>query len=237
MDVPSLLPQPPHDPPKPPRRGRLVHALGVWGVLIALTVAYGGGVALMAWNVPRVIEQAEICERAEALLADTEDVPTNLPRDLAPTDLAAAFPGSVLLQPNVLLTSADIVREGIPETAAWHRELDRQGFVIGFSQHMSFRGLDLGVKTERFGSHRGAVTYTTWLALDVNCRYSNEVFTGRVPGSLGFQIRYRSGNITEQLTFVRGSNRYTVSVNGPDAPADHALVNRLAEEIAQVDPR
>jgi hypothetical protein len=218
--------------------------VGIAGLVVATIMYFVGGLALMSWSESKVIagfEQARICERAGAMIAEIDaegidDVPDS-PGDLVPTELAEAFPGTELLQARVLLSSADVVRETIPEAGAWYVELDRQDFTIGWVQALSFRGLELSVKLEQFGSHRQAVAYSTWLALEVNCRYSNEVFAGRVPGSLGFQIRFRSGSITEQLTFVRGSNRYTVAVNRPDAPADHSLVDRLAEEIAQVDPR
>jgi hypothetical protein len=92
------------------------------------------------------------------------------------------------------------------------------------------------VKMEEFGSRRQAVAHSAWPALNVNCSYSNVVFVGTVPGSIGFQIRYRSGDIGDQLTFVRRAFRFMVSVLGPDVPPDHSMVDRLAEEVARVDP-
>jgi hypothetical protein len=213
-------------------------------VVVAIVIALVGGLGLWSKDpgkTPVDLGQVSICDRAETLLADiaataSDDLPNDLPRDLVPAELAAAFPGSEPLRPNVLFASADVVRENIPESAAWFQELDRQDFVTGWEQSLAFRDVHLSVKVEQLGSPRQAVAYSTWLALNVNCRYSNEVFTGSVAGSIGFQIRWRSGDIGEQLTFVRGALRYTVSVVGPDAPADHSLVDRLAAEVAQVDP-
>lgn len=248
MDAPSQLPPPPRPDVSRLRRSHpLLSALGV----AALVVVYVAGLAVMSEGDPGSpppsvvpppgVVPIGICQRTDALLSDIDA--TNLddgkrpPADLVPADLAAAFPGSALLPARVLLDSADVVRETIPEAGPWHVELDRQDFVIGWVQSFSFRGLELTVKLEELGSHRQANAYANWLARNVNCRYSNEVWGGSVSGSLGFQIRYRSGNITEQLTFVRGAYRYTVAVNGPDAPSDHSLVERLAREVVRVDQR
>lgn len=241
MDAQGQLPPPPPPGPSPRSRGHhTIRAHGIWLVLGAMIAAYAGAATLMSRGANGVTTQADICERADALIAMTEsgvdDTTRGLPRDLVPADLAAAFPGSELRQPGVLLSSADIVRETIPEAGAWFVELDEQDFRIGWVQPLSYQGLDLSVKAEEFASHRQAVAYSRWLALNVNCHYSNEVFTGPVPGSLGFQIRWRSGDIGEQLSFVRGDLRYTVAVVGPERPADHSLVDRLAEEVARVDP-
>ena len=233
MHIQEPLPPPPGPEPPTSRGAHPPRLRWVWAV-VALIVVYAGGAALMASGTDAFTTQADICRQADIVLTDIErsvDVTAD-PPVLVPEDLAAAFPNSVLGQPNLLRSSADIVRETIPEAGSWHRQLDLADFRIGWLQPLSFSGLELSVKAEQLGSHRQAVIYSRWVALHVNCRYSNEVFTGPVPGSLGFQVRWRSGDIGEQLSFVRGDMRYTVAVVAPVAPADHSIVDRLALEVA-----
>ncbi len=70
------------------------------------------------------------------------------------------------------------------------------------------------------------------------CALASEVFLLEgVPGSIGMQLRH-NGMVEETVTFVRGTRRFRLAWQLPSPPADHRLVQKLAEEtLALVDGR
>lgn len=221
MDVPprpDLLPPP---APETRSRGRRVVRLLVAGGLVVIV----GLTAILVVTGPT----ARSCARTDDLLRRAEATSDAAPS--SPSDLRTLLPSSLGegyrdAGEQVVHDAATIGRE---RGDAWRVQLQEAGFVAGYRRWW-FRlpsGPMIGLQVFDFRTHAGALTFQHWI-VHASCTSSSDVFTlDEVAGGIGQHIEWSDGSQSDQISFVRGTRRYLVSVHGNVSP-DRALIVEIA---------
>jgi hypothetical protein len=105
-------------------------------------------------------------------------------------------------------------------------ELVRDKFIDGHEQDWEGATDGVGFTAQRFATVEGAEDFHAF-ANRFACQFANETFPGP-RGSIGLQIRYRGGDVGEQVSWVSGTTRILVGFIQDDAPPDHSKILALA---------
>jgi hypothetical protein len=182
------------------------------------------------------ILQGDVCGRAEALYAQTGTFDQGTPsgtfdleeiRSLLPAHVeGVSGPTDEQLIASVPLVDVDA------HQAEMRAHLQQNHFRLGFERGWYGSEHAVLMTVQIFEEPDDAAAYHRWISTSFTCRFSNEVFEGPVEGSIGFQIRWADGDVSEQIAFVRGPLRYVVSLRGAPPPPDRGAVVNLAEQLS-----
>jgi hypothetical protein len=162
------------------------------------------------------------CLTVDELIASGEpEVFDTAPQAWMPTRV---LPGYVVTSDGGL--SLEMVVAGRVNPVESRVELLRDQFVDGYSQDWEGATDGVGFTAQRFATGAGAQDFHAF-ANRFACQFANETFAGP-RGSIGLQIRYRGGDIGEQVSWVSGTTRILVSFIQDDAPPDHSKIEALA---------
>jgi len=187
--------------------------LAVGLVLIVVTLAIAGGLG-------RMTPARDPCSVVDDLVAD--DVPeqaVRAPRAWMPSRVA---PGYVVTWESPLTLDLVVASRVNPEEV--RIELTRDGFADGYEQEWEGT-LDVGFSAYRFSATEGAQGFNAF-GNRFACQFANEAFRGP-RGSIGLQVRYASGRIGEQISWVSGDTRVVVISFHDQAPPDHSAIEAL----------
>ena len=107
-------------------------------------------------------------------------------------------------------------------------ELLKDRFVDAFEEE--WRGLhDVGFAAYRFEDTAGALAFHHF-GNRFACQFANEAFRGP-RGSIGLQVRYDSGRIGEQVSWVSSGTRIVVISFHDEAPTDHSVIEALVAQV------
>ena len=115
----------------------------------------------------------------------------------------------------------------------WREHLEGLGFERGYVATWRRGAEFVKVEVFEFGSHRSALELQAWTN-GLNCPYANETFVvPEVAGSIGFQVRWSGDFTNDQVSFVRGSQRFVVIVgNNTNSPPPRAMIDAAVEQLA-----
>lgn len=233
------LPSEPRLPPPPPSRQRtgVRRRLLVIVVSTAITVAaLTFAVSLASTPTANLVSQRSLCQQTDDLLAEAESAPDVL--GTAPLGLEQQMPddlgfGLVLPADDPSHEAADLA-EGRPGEAVWVSELTANGYEHGLERSWSGPYTAAATEVLRFGSHAGALGFQHWI-IHASCRYASDVFAvSGLPGSIGLRLRWENGDVSEQVSFVRGPYRYLASTRTGQAPPRwwvEDITHRLASSL------
>jgi len=201
----------------PGTRGSSSSGLAVGLVLIALTMVIAGGFSILTGS-------RDPCSVVDDLVAD--DVPertVRVPRAWMPSRLV---PGYTITWEGPLTLEIVVASRVNPEDV--RVELTRDGFVDGYEQE--WEGIvDVGFAAYRFATPEGARAFNAF-GNSFACQFANEAFRGP-RGSIGLQVRYASGRIGEQISWVSGDTRIVVISFQDAAPPDHSAIEGLVAQV------
>ena len=195
-------------------------AAGVFvGVLVSVAVA-----AAIGWASNEAGLPDDACLAVDVLIA--EDVPgtvTREPRDWMP---ARVLPGYAISWDGPMTFEQVVASRVNPDEV--RVELTKDRYVDGYEQEWE-GSLDVGFAAYRFVTTEGAQAFHAF-GNRFACQFANEAFRGP-RGSIGLQVRYASGQIGEQVSWVSANTRVVVISFHDEAPTDHSVIEAL---IAQV---
>jgi hypothetical protein len=194
-------------------------------------------VASFAFWLPPIrqqIQRLRTCSSTRALLDDaaerTDDSAAHI------EDLNALLPSTIgegftRIDDRPVPTAA-VLAEGRRDPQYWLDEAAATGFQGGYEHWWD---IDPGPIAEaavlQFADHAGAVKYQDDLTYG-SCTSSRDSFPApEVAGSVGLQIWWSDGDISEQVSFVRGSRRFIVSIRAGSTPP-RSMVLEAVHEIA-----
>ena len=198
---------------------------------IIATVVLGGVFAAAR----RGHQIVDICRRTRLALA-TAERQTAAPGSAAVADLADLLPSSTTLPstalPDQRWTTPSQMAAGRDDAADWVSNLQRDGFRRGlFRQWALSGGGTLQAEVLQFPSHGDALAFQDWV-IGGSCTNASDVFAvAGDPTAVGLRIDWPGGDISDQVSFVRGSRRYLAGVRMGDAP-DRDLVLSIERDVA-----
>ena len=114
------------------------------------------------------------------------------------------------------------------------RTLRKYEYQSGYFRAWASNDIVAGARVFQFSSPANAFAFHAYAARYA-CVFSNDAYTvPAIAGSIGLEIRYRDGRITDQISFVRGTRRYLVWFSYPRRPASHQDATELAQRQAQI---
>ena len=198
-------------------------AMALPAIVLFLVVAVGAAVPLLL----NPVEVKDPCTVVDDLIASAEsEVFDAAPQGWMP---ARVQPGYEVTSDGGL--SLEMVVAGRVNPEESRVELMRDLFVDGYMQEWEGATDGVGFTAQRFATGAGAKDFHAF-ANRFACQFANETFPGP-HGSIGLQIRYRGGDIGEQVSWVSGTTRILVSLIQDDAPPDHAKIEALAALVPQ----
>jgi hypothetical protein len=195
----------------------------MWGVIAFVCVAIV--VLLIVENTAPAgtigaAPQGTICRTTDDLLAAAESAPDaewDVPSVLT-EQLPAEFGPGLILPGDRPIPQASTLAEGRSDPGEWVDELTTNGFEDGLERWWSGSYTVAGAQVLRFGSHAGALGFQHWI-IHASCMNASRVFAvAGISGTIGLQINWSDGDVSEQVSFVRGPYRYLVSVRTGQAP-------------------
>lgn len=212
----------PSDIPGPPiSRGPAMAAV------LLVAILFIGSVAVRMFEEPTTQEPAtpDACAQVESLLSDPAREAFNAePADWMPTRVAEGY--QLTLDRGTSLEIVALSRVNPEESRI---ELARDGFRDGHEREWDSSIDHVSFDAQRFFTVEGALAFQAY-ANRYACQFANEAFRGP-RGSIGLQIRFESGRIGEQVSWVSGTTRVIVFVTFDVPPPDHARVESLVELI------
>jgi hypothetical protein len=226
-------PVPATDEPGPGRHSRRQTGLAIVAALAVL-------VAVLVQCLPSSDDAAtssaipaDVCPRTRELLDQASSAAaTHLPpvgdlTELLPT--ATTTPS--IPYPDTLWPTPADVADGRSDPASWVTELTQDGYKGGVWRECGSDTGRLQVEVLQFDSHAHAIGFQDWI-IYASCPNATEAFAvPGVPGSIGLRLLWPSGDISDQVSFVRGSRRYLAAVRAGSAPA-RATVLSLTDDLA-----
>jgi hypothetical protein len=100
-------------------------------------------------------------------------------------------------------------------------EARSDGFVQGLHRYFGEResGDVVDLQVLEFRTHAGALAYQRSAIGENSCGSSTESFSiPDVPNSIGLQIHRHTGDLSEQVSFVRGPYRFVMAITGGTLP-------------------
>ena len=123
---------------------------------------------------------------------------------------------------------ARALASGRTDEEGWIDALDLNGFQVGLERYWFGVHTYAAVEVLRFGSHAGALGFQHWI-IHGSCVNATRVFAvDDMPGSVGLQLIWGNQDVSEQVSFVRGPNRYLVSIRAGEAPLPWWVVDETA---------
>jgi len=223
--TPNLLWSTVPDGPRPGTRTRTSRSAAL--PFIVLFVAVAVGVA----GVPLLLSSLQIkdpCMVVDDLIASGEPQAFDAaPQAWMPTRV---LPGYKVTWDRGLSLEMVVASRVNPQES--RVELLRDQFVDGHKQEWEGATDGVGFTAQRFATGAGAQAFHAF-ANRFACQFANETFPGP-RGSIGLQIRYRDGDIGEQVSWVSGATRILVSFIQDDAPPDHSKIEALAALVPHI---
>jgi hypothetical protein len=179
---------------------------------------------------------SDVCARTRELLdqAATATQPTSPPID----DLTQVLPSVTTVPstpyPDNPWPTPALVAGGRPDADVWIGQLTRDGYQNGlWRQWQSDAGGVLQVEVLQFDSHAHAIDFQDWI-IYASCSNADDVFAAPdVPGSIGLRLIWSNGDISEQVSFVRGSRRYLAAFRAGSIPPRSTVLS-LTGDLAPV---
>jgi hypothetical protein len=181
----------------------------------------------------------DVCDTTRALLDGAESTPLG---DVHPIeDLDPLLPESVgagfTRQADRPIPDAQELASGRGDPSFWLDVATETRFLHGYEHWWD---LDPGPIAEaqvlQFATHEDALSFQDRVVFG-SCHSSREAFdVAGIEGTIGLQIWWSNGDVSEQVSFVRGSRRYLVSIRAGAAPPPRAMVlvaTRSAAELAR----
>jgi hypothetical protein len=164
---------------------------------------------------PAEAEPSSVCARTYEMLDMAAAQPDPSPtvnaafEDQLPTDLGIGF-GAPVDRP---VPDPEALAAGKPDAAAWIEQLrstDYQGGLI--REWSATAGPVASTEILRFADHEGAIDFQRWI-IGASCTSSLDVFAvDDLAGGIGLRISWSNGDVSDQVSFVRGPYRYLTSV-------------------------
>jgi hypothetical protein len=179
--------------------------------------------------------QLRICESASVMQAEFESsFGTRTHRRLGEIDFFPHPPAEAQDAPGRMLDLAEMVDRKTGREEMWAAQLSHLGFLRGHVDSFAVNNQAIWVEVYEFPNERNALALQRWTN-DLNCPFSNELFSvSGVPESIGFQVRWSSGQTTEQVSFVRGNRRILVgSTNWSNQPPPRDLLELGVRQAAE----
>jgi len=186
-------------------------------ILIVLTLVIAGGFSILTGS-------RDPCSVVDELVAaDAPERTVRAPRAWMPSRVV---PGYTITWEGPLTLEIVVASRVNPEEV--RVELTRDGFVDGYEQE--WEGiLDVGFAVYRFATPDGARAFNAF-GNTFACQFANEAFRGP-RGSIGLQVRYASGRIGEQISWVSGDTRIVVISFHDAVPPDHSAIEGLVAQV------
>ena len=186
-------------------------------ILIVLTLVIAGGFSILTGS-------RDPCSVVDELVAaDAPERTVRAPRAWMPSRVV---PGYTITWEGPLTLEIVVASRVNPEDV--RVELTRDGFVDGYEQE--WEGIvDVGFAAYRFATPDGARAFNAF-GNTFACQFANEAFRGP-RGSIGLQVRYASGRIGEQISWVSGDTRIVVISFQDAVPPDHSAIDGLVAQV------
>jgi hypothetical protein len=224
-----------HVPPRPdigsrPRPRRLSRAL-----IIALAVALP--VVLVGSVIKRAVPQIRVCSATRRLLATAAAQPSKGGPSTTPSELGSYLPVTTTarstLYPDISWSSPQEMAEGRSGAGDWVSHLTDDGFRGGiFRQWQADEGWILQAEVLQFPDHAHALAFQDWI-VSASCLNARGAFTVEgVSGSVGLRLYWENGDISEQVSFVRGSRRYLAAIRAGVIPPRNDVLSVTSDVAA-----
>lgn len=166
---------------------------------------------------PSEAEPSPVCARTYEMLDDAAGQPDHPPavgsalEAHLPTELGVGY-GAPVDRP---ISDPRELAAGRSNAAAWVDNLRSADFQDGLIREWSSTvGPVASTQVLRFADHGGAIDFQRWI-IGASCTSSLDVFAvDGLTGGIGLRISWSNGDVSEQVSFVRGPYRYLTSVRG-----------------------
>lgn len=233
------LPSEPGLPPPPPGPGGTRTSRRVPAIVTAIALAVAACflvASLVSTATGNLASQRNLCQRTDDLLAGAESARDD-PLDVSPM-LAEQLPddlgfGLVLSVDDPSYQATDLAA-GRPDEADWVNELNSNGYEDGLQRWWVGPYTVAATEVLRFGSHAGALGFQHWI-IHASSSNASDVFpVDGLSGAIGLRLHWENGDVSEQVSFVRGQYRYLASTRTGQVPPRwwvEDITRRLASSL------
>jgi hypothetical protein len=193
-------------------------------------------VHLLRGPLARVRSTLAICIATRSLLRRAEEAPSAYAG--ATSDLGSLLPDGTTVAstpyPDVQWPTPAAVANGRSDASVWIAELTHDHYERGlWREWQATTGGLLQTEVLQFDSHVDALAFQDWV-ISGSCFSATDVFGAlSVQEGIGLRLNWPNGDVSDQVSFVRGSRRYLAAFRA-GSPPPRAVVLSLCADLARV---